>query len=268
MGEAQRADARGSTSITLNPSGVALSHELAFEGAFAYRPADSATLVALSGCDSTVAAPGCYYYRYFSASPEVAGTAASRRVHEGGIILARTIIPQLVMGVGIKYFDYESTYLDEGESSGFGLDAGATIRPLDFISVGVAGHNLLAASSPQYPRTMGAGITLRPMAPLAIAFDAAWNLDTGDVSTGRFGGGAEYFLQAASRDSGFPLRAGVIHDAGLDGTYITAGAGLQSFKIGLDLGARVQVSGGDELVLVASLRIFGPRQVAGTGRYR
>src|SRR5678815_2914240 len=96
---------------------------------------------------------------------------------------------------------------------------------------------------------------------LAVAFDALWNLDADKPgSSGRFGGGGEYFLRSASMMSGYPIRAGGIYDQGRDAGYLTAGAGFVSLKVGLDVGARFQVSGGDEVMIQASLRVFGPRQ--------
>src|SRR5690606_10227905 len=87
-----------------------------------------------------------------------------------------------------------------------------------------------------------------------------WNLDLPeDSSTGRYGGGLEYFLQGGNRQNGYPLRAGLVYDSTLEATYLTAGVGFLSRSLGLDVGLRKQVSNGDELMIQASLRIFGPR---------
>jgi hypothetical protein len=53
---------------------------------------------------------------------------------------------------------------------------------------------------------------------------------------------------------------GAVYDNHVDGTYVTAGLGFLSFKVGIDLAMRKQVDGGDELQITASLRLFGPRQ--------
>lgn len=261
VGESMRADARGALATTLNPAGLALNRELVFEGSYGYRDGDEASAVAVSACDSTVPIAGCFYYRYFSAAPELGGEQFDRRAHEFGTVAARQLAPRVLIGLTGKYFDYESDQADEGNSDGFAFDLGLTVRASDAVNVAFVGHNLWAAESEQYPRAVAGGVMLRPAPPLTMAFDALWNLDTGeDESTGRYGGGAEYFLSSADKQSGYPIRAGAVYDNQLEATYLTAGFGFLSAKMGLDLGARKQVDGGDELMVHASLRIFGPRQ--------
>lgn len=265
-GEAMRADARGALATTLNPAGLALNRELAFEGSYGHRFGDGANTFSISGCDSTVPVPGCFYYRHLRTSLEASGMEQSLRVHEGGAVLARSFGAQLYLGVDIKYFDYES---ETGlEDSGFAVGAGAVVQPVPILRLAAVGYNLVGAAAPQYPRAAAAGVTLRPLPSLGIGLDALWNLDTeADQSTGRYGGGLEYFLSASAGQLGFPIRLGALHDVGQDSTYLSAGAGVMSTKLALDVGARKQL-GGDEIIIQASLRVFGPRQVAGTELYR
>jgi hypothetical protein len=53
----------------------------------------------------------------------------------------------------------------------------------------------------------------------------------------------------------------------LDATYVTGGLGITTSTVALDLGARKQLEG-DEITVLASLRIFGPRLNPGTGQYQ
>ena len=69
---------------------------------------------------------------------------------------------------------------------------------------------------------------------------------------------AEFFFSSQDRQSGFPLRAGVLRDGGQDVTYFTAGTGYNTLRVGIDIGMRRQISGGDETVIQAGLRLFGP----------
>lgn len=259
LGESLRADARGSLATTLNPAGLALTRQLVFEGSYGYRGEDGASTVAASACDSTVPVPGCFYYHYFSAKPEIEGMEFSRRVHEFGIAAARALTRRLTFGINTKYFDHESNLAGEENSSGFATDAGITIRASESIQAAVVGYNLVAADSIQYPMGIGAGIAVRPLQQLTIGVDGLWNLDLPEqAKTGRFGGGIEYFIQAEDRQSGYPVRVGGVHDRTLDTSYVTGGVGLTTMKIGIDVGARRQVSGGDEWSVLGSLRLFGP----------
>ena len=268
VGEASRADARGAMAISLNPAGLILSHELVFEAGYGHRPGDGANTVAVSACDSTNVAPGCFYYRYFRAEPEIGDMTFKRHVHEFGAVLSKRLSPNISIGVNTRYFRYATTMTGEDDASGFSSDVGALIN-LESFNVALVGYNVLAEDSAQYPLGIGTGISARLVNALSMNADAVWNLDApkGD-STGRYGGGFEYFLQAHNRKQGYPLRVGMVYDNGLDGTYLTAGLGFLSMKMGLDVGLRKQVSGGDELMILASLRIFGPRMAAPARRPR
>ena len=259
VGESLRANAQGSLATTLNPAGLALSRQLVFEGSYGYRPEDSASTVAASACDSTVPVAGCFYYHYFTASPELDGVKYSRRVHEFGVAAARAITRRFSFGLNTRYFDYESDLTGETDSSGFATDAGLSLQVSEAIQVGVVGYNLIAADSDQYPMGIGAGIVLHPMEQLSIGLDGLWNLDLPEgQNTGRYGGGVEYFFQSADRLSGYPIRIGTLYDRPTEATYLTGGLGVTTTKVGIDVGTRKQLDGGDELIVLGSLRLFGP----------
>lgn len=265
VGEAARGDARGAMAITLNPAGLALSHELVFEGGFGYRPGDGAQVASVSACDSTVPVPGCFYYRYFKAAPTIGAADFNRRSHEAGVTLARRIGPRVSVGVTNRYFDYNSDLAGEEDVSGWGADLGVSLAASSLLSVGMAGYNVLSADSENYPRGLGAGVTLRPSPRFMLAVDGMWNLETGDdKASGRYGGGGELFLQGSDLQVGYPLRLGGVYDVGEKAGYITAGIGYNALKVGIDLGLRKQLSGErmdgtSELMIQASVRVFGPR---------
>lgn len=259
VGEVGRADARDSASTTLNPAGLALSRTVVFEGSYGYQPGDSLSLVNINACDSTVAVAGCFYYRFLDASPELSTGTFDRRVHEFGANLARALSEQILIGVNLRYFDYDSELVDEGDDSGFTVDAGAVVRPTERIQLGVVGYNLIPQDTPQYPTAVGGGITVRPLPTLAIGADGVWDLDDDlDQGSGRYGVGTEYFFASSDQQSGFPVRAGYVYDNQLGGSFVSGGLGWLNSKFGLDIAVRRQVDGGDELMLQAGLRLFGP----------
>jgi hypothetical protein len=261
LGGAMRAGATGAMATTLNPSGLPLSQDLVFEGAYGFRPEDGASIIGVSACDSTTAAPGCFYYHYLTASPSVSGMDENRHAHTFGFTISRAVLPHVLIGGTIKYFDYVSNVMNESSSSGFNWDVGITFKMNDYVNVAVVGYDLWGAKSTQFPRAVGSGVMARPIPALTLAIDGLWNLDASG-HTGRYGGGAEYFLSTDNGQMGFPLRAGMVHDVALGGTYVTGGLGISGMKMGLDVGARKEVDGGNELVVTASLRLFGPRVAA------
>jgi hypothetical protein len=263
VGEAMRGGATGSTAIGLNPAGLPLTRELVFEGGYGYRFSDAASLIGISACDSTNAAPGCFFYQYAGSSPELGGTTMSRRTHIAGGSFAYRATPRILLGTTIKYFNFKSELMDEPKASGFTFDVGTTIRVTDLVSLGVTGYNLWGEKSPEFARAVGGGLYARPIPSLAFGFDARWKLD-GDDHTARYGGGAELFMRSSSGQTGFPLRIGALRDNGLDSTYLSGGLGVTGMKFGIDLAVRHAVTGTDETMLLASLRFFGPRMGGGS----
>ena len=258
VGEAMRGGATGSSSIGLNPAGLPLNRELVFEGGYGYRASDSASLVGVSACDSTNVMPGCFFYEYAGSSPELGGMEMSRTTHIAGVALSKVIVPRVMLGATAKYFRYNSDLTGEGKQSGFTFDAGATVRLTEMINFGVSGQNLVSTEDSEwFPRAVGGGIHARPIPVLALSFDSRWKTAGGGP---RYGGGAELFLRGGSM--GFPIRAGALHDNDLGATYVTAGLGVAHIKWGLDIAARREVKGGDETLVLASMRFFGPRMAS------
>jgi hypothetical protein len=241
---------------------LALATQVVFEGSYGYRAEDKATILNVSACDSTVAIPGCFYYRFFEANPELGSDIFDRNAHELGTNLARALTDSILVGLNFKYYDYDSELMDEGgDTSGFTLDAGAIVRPTSILQLGVVGYNLVPQDTPQYPTAIGAGAAVRPTPAIRLAGDGLWDLDDDRElgKTGRYGLGGEYFFTAADKQSGYPLRVGYVYDRPLESSYITAGLGLLNTKVGIDIGLRRQISGdGDELMIQAGLRLFGP----------
>jgi hypothetical protein len=258
LGEALRGGATGATSVGLNPAGLSLNRELVFEGGYGYRATDSASLVGVSACDSTNAVPGCFFYNYAGSNPELDAMTGHRSTHVGGLSLSRAIVPRILVGTTARYYRFKSDMAGESKASGFTYDLGATIRLNQMLNLGVSAQNLWSTEeSPQFPRAIGGGVYAHIVSALAITFDARWKLE-GD-STARYGGGAELFLRGGGGQTGYPIRIGALHDNGLDATYLSAGLGFTSMRFGIDVGGRRQISGGDETMIVASMRIFGPR---------
>lgn len=258
VGEAMRGGATGASSIGQNPAGLPLNRELVFEGGYGYRTSDSASLIGISACDSTNVVPGCFFYEYVGASPEVMGVSGERSTHVGGMTLSRLLVPRVAIGATTKYYSFKSDVAGERSASGFTFDLGAAVRVTELVNVGVAAQNLWATEeSPRFPRSIGAGVLARLAQSLALSFDMRWKLD-GDDHRARFGGGAELFLRSGT-SLGIPIRLGGLRDNGSDATYLSGGLGLAGLRWGLDVTARREVAGGDETTVMASMRFFGPR---------
>ncbi len=85
-----------------------------------------------------------------------------------------------------------------------------------------------------------------------------WLIDE-NMHGARYGGGGELFLRTSSGQTGFPIRAGALRDNYLDATYLSAGLGFSTMSFGVDIGGRKSISGSNETMVLASIRLFGPR---------
>ena len=260
LGEALRGGATGESAAILNPAGLPLSRDFVFEGGYGYRGSDSASLVALSACDTTAAIPGCFYYDYAGANPDLGGVSGHTSAQVGGAALAYPLTPRLFLGTSVKYFHFDSDVMGQPSSSGFNMDAGAMLRLTDIVNVGAAGYNLWGTSSVDFPRAAGGGVYTHPIPNLGLSFDSRWKLD--GSSAARYGGGAELFLRSGNGQTGFPIRAGILHDSDpmVAATYVSGGLGIASLKYAIDVGARHAISGAQhETLVIASMRFYGPR---------
>jgi hypothetical protein len=253
-----RGGASGASAVALNPAGLPLTREVVFEGGYGYRQSDQASLVGVSACDTTAAYPGCIYYDYAGASPALDGMSMRTTTHVGGGAFAYPLTPKVNLGVGAKYFHFDSNEPTLPSSSGFNWDFGALLRLTPLVNFGVAGYNLLGSQSADFPRAIGGGVFARPIPNLSLSFDSRWRMD--GASGARYGGGAELLVRTSSGQTGFPIRAGALHDNALGATYLSAGLGLTNMSYSFDVGAHRAISGLDETMVIASLRFYGPRE--------
>ena len=263
VGEGMRGGATGASAIGLNPAGLPLNRELVFEGGYGWRGTDDASLFSVSACDSTNAAPGCFFYDYLGTNPELGGMTGTRTTHVGGMALSKLLLPRVMVGATVKYFNFKSDMAGEMSQTGFTADFGATLRLTQMINLGLAGMNLYNTEDkhPMFPRSVGGGFHARPMSSLSLGFDARWLLDADDVSSSiRYGGGAELFLSGQRGQTGYPIRVGALRDEGLGSTFVSGGLGMSTLKWSIDLAARRAVKGSDETMVLASMRFWGPRE--------
>ena len=82
---------------------------------------------------------------------------------------------------------------------------------------------------------------------------------TDDDHTARYGGGAECSWRRSNGQTGFPIRAGVLHDNGLDATYVSGGLGIATHEVTASTSPRrFAVSGPSDKMIIASMRFYGP----------
>jgi hypothetical protein len=258
MGESLRADATGSLAISLNPSGLPLSHGYQLEGTFGYRPTDHANVETASICDSvTSRVAACLYYQHIGSSANTDLGEPDITFNEAGLTLGTPIGQAITFGVTQKYSALSESVpagTTDNSHSGFGMDAGLTLRPGPALNLGAVMYNIYGSDSAHYSRALGFGFALNLAGALVIAGDTRYDLER---DSGRWGGGVEYTMGTDS-GQGFPLRIGYVYDAANSGSYLTGGLGYTTPRVGIEGALRKQVSNGDEFMFVFALKLYLP----------
>ncbi|HEX3901725.1 MAG TPA: hypothetical protein VH853_02680 [Polyangia bacterium] len=264
MGGASRAWALADEGPLLNPSGMSLTKAYTIDGTYGYASPLSQQFLHASIVDSTSPfnlAGGLYYTYHATGS----SGGPSGHGHEGGLALSFPFGPYVAIGGTLKYFKLEGGDAFEDRGGGLTFDIGATIRPIDVVSLAVVGTNLRNLGTSEATQAVGYGVALIPSPTLLLALDGLTRL-TADNQTGRKGtsvmGGGSYTLFGK-----LVVRAGGGYDASTGTGYATFGLSgiseIGAFEGGLrqDLTSSTLVAGGGETretVVGVSLRLFIP----------
>jgi hypothetical protein len=262
MGGGMRAAASGGTGPLQNPSGMSLVPTYNVEADYLFARVRSGHLFHASIVDSTSAfkiAGGIYYTYHFDGPDQPVPSAHG---HEGGLALSLPFGDHVFVGGTLKYLHlsgFEAT--PEGGSGGLTFDAGATVRPIGELAIGVVGTNLRRLHVGTAPTAIGYGAALSVGTNLLLVVDAVTNL-TVDLPLPRKGtrvsAGGELMLAQK-----FVLRLGGGYDGITQNGFFTAGLSAISEAGSLDFGLRQDAfsSGAAprETVLGASFRVFVPQ---------
>lgn len=245
MGEALRAAGSGAAAMYLNPAGMPTAEQYVAEAAYQSRPTDSTHIATVSVVDSiTSPLAAGLYYTFATSEPEIAGQSVKTKTHEVGLGLALPI--GKVLSLGVTPFKFNR----QNGADSFSLDAGVVLRPIPGLSLGASGINLIN-DPPLLRKQLGLGAGYAFGEIFLLEFDTRLDLDRREEVSPRYGVGGELFLATA-----IALRAGAIHEAKEDATYVTAGVGYITGAAGVEAAMRQQVDAGDETLLSFSLKLF------------
>lgn len=263
LGESLRAAAVGTLSPELNPSAVTLTNELTMQIDYGYFSDASGSAFRGAACDSTTPIAGCVFYRYGTGD---LGGSITHSAHVAGVSLAKQLGVASLGLTGKRVWYNGGTDADDFKA--ITVDGGLTIAPTKVLSVAGYGYNLVG-NNDLLQREVGGGLAIRPSDMLTLSADGRWNVDD-HSGEGTFGGGLEIFFTSADKTSGYSLRGGALHEQLAATSYVTGGLGYANLKLAVDAGIRKAVgtdaaSTGEDLQLMISVKIFGPRGVGGEG---
>jgi hypothetical protein len=256
MGQAGRADARGTDGLALNPAGMSLAtlYAIAADYQFLTRSGGQTVRVAVADSTSAFQLGGGFYYAYRTASPM---GVPSLGAHEVGLALSYPFVDRVYVGITAKYLRVSGGAEPDGATrhTGFTGDVGLVIRPTSVVALGVTGYNLLDRSTVQAPVMLGYGLAVTPRPDLSLALDVVHDFTTSDPTRAvrtSVGGGGELVIKDF-----LAVRAGGGRDGASGAGFVSGGlAGIAPVGA-LDASVRQDISGDRRVTTVVfGLRLF------------
>lgn len=264
MGSGARAGAIGTSALAYNVSNMAAVptyHVEAFSQIIPGSKSDGGTYwtIGSSVADSSTAkkiAMGTSFRGVFSGE----GHRYSGWDWRSGIGIQA--IPQIGIGIGFRWAKLKSDWTNEpcatsdscrvraGPSfDGITLDASLTVTPIPWLKVSGLGYNLIKTYSSLAPQMAGGSVALTPVASFSIGGDILVDFTTFEKNELIAGGGLSYIAAEM-----VPLRFGYRRDGGRGFNQITAGAGFNKGKIGVEAALRKDIGGLKETYLLFMFR--------------
>jgi hypothetical protein len=244
--------ASGNDSIFLNPGAIAARRRYTAETSIFVERRGSDSVAQLIGgtvVDSQTAglAAGFSYQR------------AREGIYTGNLLhlaFAGPVADRFFLGVSGKYLSLDGPPLVAGEPddevSAVTVDAGFLFQVAEYVSLGAAGYNLIPIRHEGIaPRGAGAGLDVGSDRIAHVTVDWRTDLDRDpERSTNRWSAGVEVLLGGL-----MPLRAGYVWDETLDTQWWSAGAGLVTRGLAIDVGYRQSLDASSARTLAASVKL-------------
>lgn len=162
-------------------------------------------------------------------------------------------IPQLGIGIGFRWARLNADRF-EGQRlgpsfDGITLDASLTVTPIPWLKVAGLGYNLVKTHSPLAPQMAGGSVSLTPVAAFSVGGDMLFDFTTFEKTKLIAGGGMTYIAGEM-----VPLRFGYRRDQGRSLNQITAGAGFNKGKVGVEAALRQDIGARKETYLLFMFR--------------
>jgi hypothetical protein len=169
-----------------------------------------------------------------------------RTTHLSSLALAFPVVPALSLGVAGRY----AIATGASDIKGITLDAGLTIRPIQPLAIGLSGHNLIDFGNADFGR-----YAVLSAAFLGSVFNVSAEARSDFPSAEAplkpiFSGGAEFLAGGA-----FPLRAGYTFDSAALAHFVSGGLGVYGDEGGVDVAYRHEL-GGSTQMLALTFKLF------------
>lgn len=255
LGLGLRATAMSTSALAYNPAALVLGRSYHMEGNVDYLGASNTVALGGSIADSaTGRLAGAVAVRGF-----LSGDHGGYDGWDSRLALALPLTAQLAIGLSARYLDVGTevatedggSWEDQDVVSGFTMDASVGLRLGSMVHLAVMAYNFIDRESPLLPVMGGASLALTPLPELTLGIDGLLDFTSFGAAKLSFGTGVEYMAAQT-----FPLRIGYSLDSGRKLHRLTFGIGYTDQMVGLEVGLRKDIAGGDDTRVYGALRLY------------
>ena len=245
MGGAYEALGYGAETIGGNPAGLSLYKRYQIEATGSWDVPQGYGFGSVAVADSTnpLSMGISYHFATF-------GGEKRRWAHLTTVALAYTFGDLIHLGIATRHH----AIVGPPNANSISINAGLIAKPVQWLTLGFSGHNLIYVYNPDITRYFVASIGIQILGQLTPTFDLRmdFNQIVGGVVIPRlaYHGGLEWLIAET-----FPIRLGYQFDNIQNHQYISAGVGWFSAGSGIDFAYRHELGGTEGRLLSLTLKL-------------
>lgn len=240
MGGAYEAMGYGAEVVGGNPAALTLYKRYQMEATGAWDIPQGYGFGAVAVADSTnpVAAGLSYHFATY-------GGSERRWAHLTTLSLSYAFSEVIHVGVAGRHH----VLVGASNTNSVSMNAGVVVRPVQFLTFGVSGHNLVSVYNADVSRYFVASAAGQFLGQLSPAFDLRMDFNQAQPRFA-YHGGVEWLIGKT-----FPLRAGYEFDGIAGHQYVSGGVGYFVEGSGVDVAYRHELGGQEGRMLSLTLKL-------------
>ncbi|MDP3232559.1 MAG: hypothetical protein Q8N26_07265 [Myxococcales bacterium] len=240
MGGAYMSLGYGAESIGGNPAAIAAFKRYQIEASGAWDVPNGMGFGTLGLADSTNQIAGGISYHFVTY-----GGLERRYGHITTMAIAYSIAQWIHLGLAARHH----VLVGASNTNSINMNAGLLIKPAEFLSIGVSGHNLINTFNRDITRYFVASVSALIAGQLTPCFDLRADFNQ---PTPRFAyhSGIEWLIAMA-----FPIRIGYQHDDIMNHRYLSGGLGYFNAGSGVDIAYRHELGGAEGRLISVTIKI-------------
>jgi hypothetical protein len=240
MGGAYESLGYGAEVIAGNPAALSMYKRYQIEATGSWDIPQGFGFGSLAVADSTnqIAAGIQYHFATF-------GGPERRWAHLTTLALAYAIADVFHVGVAVRH----QALVGASNTNSVTMNAGIVVKPIEYISFGFSGHNLISVYNRDVTRYFVASVSGHLFQQLSPAFDLRMDFNQA-VPRFAWQGGIEWLIAQT-----WPVRAGYQYDGIANHQYLSFGAGWFNEGSGVDIAYRHELGGQGGRLISLTLKL-------------